>query len=77
MERDGGRYYGPFTSAYAVRQTLEQEKYDEVIISTLPERVSRWLHLDLAHRIERFGVPVSVVTADQAERTLLPGTGSV
>ena len=61
----------------AVRQTLEREKYDEVIISTLPERVSRWLHLDLAHRIERFGVPVSVVTADQAERTLLPGTGSI
>ncbi len=61
----------------AVRQTLEHERYDEVIISTLPERVSRWLHLDLAHRIERFGVPVSVVTADQAERTLLPGTGSV
>jgi hypothetical protein len=92
----------------AVRQTLEREKYDEVIVSTLPERVSRWLHLDLAHRIERFGVPVSipgalaapgvrtrntfaypkindlevlflmsVVTADQAERTLLPGTGSV
>ena len=61
----------------AVRQTLEHERYDEVIISTLPERVSRWVHLDLAHRIERFGVPVSVVTADQAERTLLPGTGSV
>ena len=32
----------------AVRQTLEREKYDEVIVSTLPERVSRWLHLDLA-----------------------------
>ena len=41
----------------AVRQTLEREKYDEVIVSTLPERVSRWLRLDLAHRIERFGVP--------------------
>jgi hypothetical protein len=49
----------------AVRQTLEREKYDEVIVSTLPERVSRWLRLDLAHRIERFGVPVSVVTAEQ------------
>ena len=23
MERDGARYYGPFTSAYAVRQTLD------------------------------------------------------
>ena len=59
----------------AVRETLEREPYDEVIVSTLPERVSRWLHLDLAHRIARLGVPVSVVTADQAERMVSPGTG--
>ena len=26
--------------------------------------------------IERFGVPVSVVTAEQAERTLSPGAGA-
>ncbi|MBK6973472.1 MAG: hypothetical protein IPH26_11195 [Sterolibacteriaceae bacterium] len=61
----------------AVRDALERETYDEVIVSTMPERVSRWLHLDLAHRIGRLGVPVSVVTAEQTERTLLPGTGSV
>lgn len=61
----------------AVRDALERERYDEVIVSTLPERVSRWLHLDLAHRIARLGVPVSVVTAEQAERALSPGTGSV
>jgi len=48
----------------------------KVIVSTLPERVSRWLHLDLGHRIERFGVPVSVVTADQAERIVSPEGGS-
>jgi hypothetical protein len=60
----------------AVRQTLERDTYDEVIVSTLPARISRWLHLDLAHRIERLGVPVSVVTAEQAERTFSPGGGS-
>ena len=59
-----------------IGETLEREKYDEVIVSTLPERASRWLHLDLAHRIERFGVPVSVVTAEQAERNLSLGAGS-
>src|SRR5215471_7117503 len=64
---------GPTDPYEAVRQTLEREKYDEVIVSTLPQRVSRWLHLDLPHRVERFGVPVSVVTADQAKRTLSPG----
>ena len=46
------------------------------IVSTLPERVSRWLHLDLGHRIERLGVPVSVVTAEQAKRTLSTPAGS-
>lgn len=60
----------------AVRQTLEREAYDEVIVSTLPQRVSRWLHLDLAHRIAPLGVPVTVVTAEQAARTLAPGAGS-
>ena len=60
----------------AVRETLERNHYDEVIVSTLPQRVSRWLHIDLGHRIARLGVPVSVVTAEQAERTLLPETRS-
>ena len=59
----------------AVRQTLARGKFDEIIISTLPARVSRWLHLDLAHRIEKLGVPVTVVTAEEAERTLSGGAG--
>jgi hypothetical protein len=60
----------------AVREALKREPYDEVIVSTLPQRVSRWLHLDLAHRIARLGVLVSVVTAEQAQRTLSPGAES-
>lgn len=60
----------------AVRETLEREPYHEVIVSTLPQRVSRWLHLDLAHRIARLGVPVSVVTAEQAERSLAQRAGA-
>ena len=58
----------------AVRETLERESFDEVIVSTLPKRVSRWLHLDLAHRIGRLGLPVTVVTAEHAERELTPNT---
>jgi hypothetical protein len=50
----------------AVERALVQGSFDEVIVSTLPERVSRWLHGDLPGRIERLGVPVTVVRAEQA-----------
>ncbi len=52
----------------AVQASLEQSHFDEVIISTLPRRVSHWLRLDLPARVERLGVPVTVVEATQSER---------
>jgi hypothetical protein len=54
----------------AVQQAVEAGDFDEIIISTLPARVSQWLRRDLPHRVEALGLPVTVVTAKQSERAL-------
>ena len=45
------------------RQALEDICYDEIIISTLPTRVSRWLRLDLVSKARALGLPVAHVEA--------------
>lgn len=50
----------------AVREALEREPFDEVVVSTLPTHVSHWLRLDLPARVARLGLPVTVVTAPRA-----------
>jgi hypothetical protein len=47
----------------AVEDAVNTGRYDEVIVSTLPARVSRWLHLDLPRKIAGLGLPVTTVTA--------------
>lgn len=54
----------------AVRDAVTQLAIDEIIISTLPARVSQWLRRDLPRRVEQFGLPVTVVTAQQSERAI-------
>lgn len=46
----------------AVQAALRDPGFDEVIVSTLPKRISEWLRRDLPHRIERLGVPVTTIT---------------
>ena len=58
----------------AVREAVTRTGFDEIIVSTLPARVSHWLRRDLPHRVEQFGLPVTVVTAQQSER-IVSGPG--
>jgi hypothetical protein len=46
----------------AIDDVLLDRRYDEIILSTLPPGVSRWLKLDLPRRVEqRFALPVTTV----------------
>ena len=47
----------------AIQDAINIHGFDEVIISTLPARVSKWLKLDLPSKVAGLGLPVTTVTA--------------
>ncbi len=50
----------------AVESILEDRSFDEVIVSTLPAGMSRWLRMDLSSRIARMtDAPVTTVAAKE------------
>lgn len=49
----------------AIDQVMQRASFDEIIISTLPSSVSRWLRIDLPSRVRRaYSIPVVVVTVE-------------
>jgi hypothetical protein len=46
----------------AVHDAINLHGFDEVIISTLSARLSRWLKLDLPSKVSGMGLPVTTVT---------------
>ena len=48
----------------AVHDAINLRGFDEVIVSTLPVRLSRWLKLDLPSKVAGMGLPVTTVTPD-------------
>ena len=55
----------------AARRFVASGDVDEIILSTLPQRVSHWLRRDVPTRMERLGCPVTVITAEQSARRLI------
>ena len=47
----------------AIQDAVNRRGFDEIILSTLPAHVSRWLKLDLPSKVEALGIPVTHVEA--------------
>lgn len=57
----------------AVGDVLHVRKFDEVVVSTLPRTISRWLAVGLPARLQRaVDLPVSEVTAQSPARAPEP-----
>jgi hypothetical protein len=69
----------PFES---VQRAVRDGRFDEIIISTLPRRVSKWLRRDLIRRVEGLGLPVTAIVPRTAgdtsiDASLEAGTGAL
>ncbi|MDX6699565.1 MAG: hypothetical protein QOE65_2962 [Solirubrobacteraceae bacterium] len=51
----------------AIQDALNIQGFDEIILSTLPTHVSRWLKLDLPSKVGALGVPVTTISARSRE----------
>jgi hypothetical protein len=49
----------------AIQDAVNVHGFDEIIISTLPARVSRWMKLDLPSKASGLGLPVTTVNAKE------------
>ena len=56
----------------AIQDAVNLNGFDEIIISTLPKRVSRWLHIDLPSKANGLGLPVTTVTAKDRASAAAP-----
>ena len=67
LEVDDGKVGDPDPVA-AVEDAVNFKEFDEIIVSTLPKHLSKWLKVDLPHRVERVtGKPVTHVTATETK----------
>jgi hypothetical protein len=69
----------PFAS---VQRAVSEGDFDEIIVWTLPMKISKWLRRDLIRRVEGLGLPVSAVVPRAKQGSIddmasTPGAGAI
>lgn len=54
----------------AIHDAMNAKEFDEIVISTLPKRISKWLHLDLPSKARGMGLPVTHIESMPAGETV-------
>jgi len=57
----------------AISDTIHEHDVDEIIISTLPRRLSRWMRIDLPSKVRGWGKPVTHVEGERAPAEVVGG----
>jgi hypothetical protein len=63
-------------------ERVSEGVFDEIIISTLPKRTSKWLRRDLVRQVEGLGLPVTAIAPTRSKQSALeavadtPGAGA-
>jgi len=66
-------HVGDHEPLMAIEDAIHRAPYDEIVISTLPRRLSRWLRVDLVSKAHGIGLPVTHVEASDEEAPAATG----
>jgi hypothetical protein len=53
----------------AIHDAMNGREFDEIVISTLPKKISKWLHVDLPSKARGMGLPVTHIESMPADES--------